>query len=489
MATVICPHCGVNNRSGSNFCNNCGTALGESDLRPPESEAKRASDLSQPAKPTTGSTPAEPEVAETHEADTPPPTQHSSDPDECTQNVPHTVEQPEREPTERKQTERALPPVTPQETSTQKEDPPAETFTRSAVARGIPGLLEPQTIVGQTIEEVPRTATTDSSVEDVDLRRIRTLMTSDPRPNDERGTSDKIASPALRIPWVFALFGLALAIPIFFRFSGPAGAVYELPGVANAFAVIDQMETPGVLLLWAYDPATAGELDLAVEPVLRHLEAKENNILLTSTLPFGPATARSVLNNIAGESPQSTESNVEIPVGYLPGGAAVLPLLAQAREMAISPDQMQPPSALLKRDLDLVLVVSAQAEEVQYWLEQGQTLNQIKTIAVTSAGADPYLRPYLDSGQLSGLVSGFDGGISYQRLLNRAASTESSAATDTLLESQFRQQVYQNWGHFAILALIMLGNFSMLNNRNARGQATASSQTSNRSATGERTSV
>ena len=348
-----------------------------------------------------------------------------------------------------------------------RDDSSDELLPTRGAGRGIPDLLQPQTIIGETIEQVSRRQRAIKVVEDADLRRIHTLMTSDPMPKAHSEKSNLSTPPSVRVPWVFALLALALAIPIFLEFSGPTGAANELPGVAAAFNTVDRLDKPIVLLLWEYDPATAGELDQVVEPVLLHLEDKGYQVLLASTLPTGPATARRMLrevHNAQGRNGLLTS----LDLGFLPGGAAILPLLGQERG-AILPSSERTPSALLDSQLDLVVVASARAEEVQQWLEQGQTINQTTTIAVTSAAADPYLRPFLDSGQLSGIVSGFDGGIAYQQLYNRSGSTSSAADTSTIdavpSVRQFRQQVYQNWGHFAILLLIALGNFSMLSNR------------------------
>jgi hypothetical protein len=106
----------------------------------------------------------------------------------------------------------------------------------------------------------------------------------------------------------------------------------------------------------------------------------------------------------------------------------------------------------------LVVTFAAEAEQVQHWLEQVQPLSRTPVIAVTGAAADPILRPYLDSGQLAGLVSGFDGAATYARKLDPFADPD---ANPTLI----RQIVLQNWGHLALLAAIALGNLAALLSR------------------------
>jgi hypothetical protein len=56
------------------------------------------------------------------------------------------------------------------------------------------------------------------------------------------------------------------------------------------------------------------------------------------------------------------------------------------------------------------------------------------------------------------LVSGFDGAYAYRQLLDRFVAPESTPAL-------LHQIVLQNWGHFALLAAIALGNLAALLSR------------------------
>ena len=95
------------------------------------------------------------------------------------------------------------------------------------------------------------------------------------------------------------------------------------------------------------------------------------------------------------------------------------------------------------------------AEDVQQWLEMVQTETQLPVIAFTGAGADPIVRPYLASGQLAGLVSGFDGAAAYQQLRDRRFGRLPSTRYTA-------QLIAQNWGHIALILLLLLGNLRAL---------------------------
>ena len=80
-----------------------------------------------------------------------------------------------------------------------------------------------------------------------------------------------------------------------------------------------------------------------------------------------------------------------------------------------------------------------------------QPLNKLPVVAFTSAVADPVLRPYFDSEQLRGLVSGFDGAYSYQALRLQSSS-------QGMNPNLIQQVVAQNWGQLALLAVLVMGN-------------------------------
>jgi hypothetical protein len=304
---------------------------------------------------------------------------------------------------------------------------------------GIQGLLDPVrvTALGEVAAAVGLPPAAGLAPDQV--RRVRTLMAEEPLlASTTRGRPRRGA--ALRNTWIFLIVGLAIALPLFLNSRPLAGFPDAWPGVEPAFSAVAGLspETP-VLVLWAYDPAMAGELDVVAKPVLSHLLAQGAQMTVYSLMPNGPATARRVIAAVQKEL-QATEQPFGEPlpadVAFLPGGVTVLPLVGEEQAA-------------------LAVVFAAQAQDVQQWLEQVQPLNQVPTVAVTGAGAAPLLQPYQDSGQLTGLVSGYDGAAAYTADLNRRAIPAGPAQLQ-------RQIVGQNYGLLAFLAIVVLGNIAAL---------------------------
>jgi hypothetical protein len=325
---------------------------------------------------------------------------------------------------------------------------------------GIQGLIEPirvATVPGESDGEPPVIPAAVEVLDGDRLRRVRALMAEEPLlaagggglAGGVTGGAGGVGSASnlplrrvasLWIPWVFLLVGVAVAIPVFWQLLRPAGSGREWPGVSAAQAAIAALPPQAtVQIFWAYDPATAGELDLVAAPIVRHLLDKGATLQIASILPNGPATARRLLAAVhderieirrgAGEAPSE-------PPRFLPGGVMVLPSLGG-------------------QGADLAVVFAAEAEDVQAWLEQVAPRNRVPVVAATGAAADPLVRPYLASGQLVGLVSGFDGAATYTALLDDPPTRGR--------EQQMQiQLVGQNLATAVFLLLIVAGNLAVL---------------------------
>lgn len=424
MSPILCPHCGTANRVGSNFCNRCGASL-RSELGPPGQGL-----------------PAEPSDALLDDASTEPSTGADG-----TRSL--SADQPWLE------RDFVGEDDVPLDESAEDVDAGVADTTEIPVAAGrlvsgIQGLIEPirvATVPGESDGE-PLPGEVTAEVLDADgLRRVRALMSEEPllASGSFAGSPPATALPLRRhaslwVPWVYLLIGMAVAIPVLLQVFRPTGAAREWPGVSAAYAAVDSLPPLAtVQLLWAYDPATAGELDLVAAPIVRHLLDKGANLQVVSLLPNGPATARRLFFAVHDERSQMRRSVGETavdPPRFLPGGVMALPALGQQRA-------------------DLAVVFAAQSEDVQEWLEQVAPRNSVPVVAATGAGADPILRPYLASGQLVGLVSGYDGAASYTDLLDELPTPSR--------EKQLQLQlVGQNLATVVFLFLIVAGNLAIL---------------------------
>jgi hypothetical protein len=171
----------------------------------------------------------------------------------------------------------------------------------------------------------------------------------------------------------------------------PSPAV--MPAVGNAAVAIAQLaQMPAgskVLVAFDYDAAQAGELDRVASALLKSPALRNVQIEAASLNPQGSAVAQAVFANL----PDLQYSNV----GFTPGQAnGVQALLARSG------------------DVKLIIELAASPDTVRWWVEQLKAnKSRIPLVVGSSAGAEPLTMPYLQSGQVSGLVSGFPGAVAY----------------------------------------------------------------------------
>lgn len=270
-----------------------------------------------------------------------------------------------------------------------------------------------------------------------------------PVPRRERG-----------LPWLaFLLLLAAVLIPIFAPDLVPGSDTVPVVQPAADFAKRVQDLQPGavVLLSLDYDPSVSTELDWPVREVADDLKAKGVRLLVMSTTPTGPGlAARMGLGETA------------TLLGYLPGQEAGLQRLATGLTGVFLVDyagnevQASALGVQSLNDVALVITAASSQEVVRWWVEQVGSQVNTPICAIVSGAAEPLVRPYYASGQLSGLVSGWVGGLAYRQAVSPGAP----------LDAQGRAAIAaQSLGHLAIVVLIVLGNLAYWGRRLLGGRS------------------
>lgn len=314
---------------------------------------------------------------------------------------------------------------------------------------GVQGLLDPiRTTATLSEAEMLRSALAPAPLQDSSQMRVVRLFMGEEQPLAAPVVRLPGRSTSLWLPWIFLALLIAVGAASFLQFGRPTDKPLLWPGVEAGFdAVATLPPQSAVTILWAYDPATAGEMDLIATPIIQQLLARGARIDIVSLLPNGPATALRLIDTLldAGTVPDAALPAPEVTYRFLPGGSAVLPALAQNKPA-------------------LTVILAAQAADVQAWLELVAPWQQgVPVVAGVGAAADPILRPYLDSQQLAGLVSGFDGAYSYGYLTRYPQTAAAQQKQDTQINGQ-------NVAGLVLLALLIAGNaVAWLAGRRGRG--------------------
>jgi hypothetical protein len=203
------------------------------------------------------------------------------------------------------------------------------------------------------------------------------------------------------------------------------------PEVLNTRRVIDELPSQApALVAFDYQPGLSGEMDAAVASVLDHLMEKGARLALVSTSSTGPALAEHFLATAQAEHAYVSGEHY-INLGYVPGGASGL-LGFSERPARVTPLSFDGLDAWATKplqgvgslaDFGLVLIVTDNPDIARTWIEQVQPkLADTPLVIVTSAQADPLVRPYYEESpaRVHGLVSGIAGGAAYEQITGQA---------------------------------------------------------------------
>ncbi len=172
-----------------------------------------------------------------------------------------------------------------------------------------------------------------------------------------------------------------------------------------------------VLMVFDYEAALAGELEASAAPLIDYMVLlKHPRLCLLATTPIGAGLSErfmKVENTQVSTYYQAGQSYVNL--GFLPGGAAgalafaenpagAKPLDVDGRKAWETP-VLQGVQQLSQ--FAAVILLTDDAESARQWIEQTRDkMGQAPLLVISSAQAGPMLQPYVQSGQVEGLVVG-----------------------------------------------------------------------------------
>jgi hypothetical protein len=219
----------------------------------------------------------------------------------------------------------------------------------------------------------------------------------------------------------------------------PKMTVDSFVGEYNARQVVDSLPSGRpVLVVVDYQPGFSAEMQSAAGAVIDHLMIKGAFLTLVSTTPTGPIQAENLVQHVNQISNHQYRSPMHYTnLGFIPGGlAGILSFVHNPRqtlpstmdgELAWDLPNLQAVTTIA--NFAMVMVVTENPELGRAWIEQTHTgLHGIPLLMVTSAQAEPLIRPYFQSNprQVAGMVSGIAGAVAYESSFGRRGSASQS---------------------------------------------------------------
>jgi len=261
---------------------------------------------------------------------------------------------------------------------------------------------------------------------------------------------------------LFLLIAVAVVVPLIF----PLGMRVKV--TTQAQNIYDQVESlpagSRILVSFDYDPAAAPEVHPMALAFLRHCFAKKHKVIIMALWPQGAQLAVSAMAEISREF-DIVYGRDYVNLGYKPGGDIVIKSLGSSFPKVFPTDMAGEPTANLPvmarvrnlKDIDLVMDLSAGDPGIPAWVRVANALYQRKIAGGCTAVSAPQFFPYLQTGQLIGLLGGLRGAAEYETIIGYAGKAS-------------RRMDAQSIAHLVIILFIIFANVSYFILRRQRAE-------------------
>lgn len=253
--------------------------------------------------------------------------------------------------------------------------------------------------------------------------------------------------------WIFIIIAVVVIIPLIVPIGLPIRATDTSKSVYDALENLPKGSN--VLLSVEYSPSTKPENHPMTISVLRHLFRNDHKVYVTCLWPDGQFMAQDALNQVAEGEFNKVYGQDYVLLGYRPGGEAVVKGIVSNIRKLFSVDARQtkvdeiPMMDGIKnfKDFDFLFSASAGYPGTIEWVQYASDPTGIPmSSGVTSIQVNEVM-PYVQSGQMVGVLAGMPGAAEYESLIGQKGSATSGMDAQSI-------------AHLVIVLFIVLGNIS-----------------------------
>ena len=253
--------------------------------------------------------------------------------------------------------------------------------------------------------------------------------------------------------WIFLVIGLAVLLPLFFPLGLPIRATNATQLVYDA---VDDLEPNSkVLVSFEYGPSTKPEIHPMAIAILRHLFTNNQKVYVTCLWPDGQFMAEDALTEIAEEEYGLTYGEDYVLLGFRPGNEAVVKgLVSNIRKLYTTDargtlvDQIPMMANVNKvKDFDFIFSASAGYPGTIEWVQYAADPTGVPMSTGTTSIQVNDVMPYVQSGQVKGILAGMPGAAEYEALIGSPGIGTSGMDAQSI-------------AHLVIVLFIVFGNIT-----------------------------
>ena len=265
---------------------------------------------------------------------------------------------------------------------------------------------------------------------------------------------EKLANIDRRI--IFILVALVVIIPTLVPIRLPTKVSEP---TRKLYTFIDEL-TPGSTIIMAFDygPSSLAEPEPMAKAVLRHCFDKEVRVIGMTLYANTPTLAHDLMQKIAAES-GAVYGEDYVFLGYRPGTLQVILGMGTSISSVFETDydgtaltEIPMMENITNYDqIDLLLDLAA-GSSTEAWIFYANTKYDLKIAAGVTGVIIAQMYPFLQTGQLVGLMPGYLGATEYEKLLNVPGDGTVGLNTASFI-------------HLLIIVLVIIGNIAFFIHR------------------------
>ncbi len=240
------------------------------------------------------------------------------------------------------------------------------------------------------------------------------------------------------------------------------------PPVQTLYDAVEAIPPGSIVMLGAdYSPDTMPELQPMVDTFIRHAFERDLRIVVACLWPASPPLVETAMGPLAEEYGKTYGIDY-VNLGYMAGGIVTLLGMGASIPNTYPSDYGGTPVGeipLMQEvenfdDIAFVMEVSAGTPGTREWVQQVQGRYRVALGSGTTAVGAPNFYPYVQSGQLTGLLGGLKGAAEYETLIGHPGDATKGMDAQSVV-------------HALVVAFILLGNVVyLLSLRSKRAAAT-----------------
>ncbi len=251
--------------------------------------------------------------------------------------------------------------------------------------------------------------------------------------------------------WIFLVIGLAVLLPLFFPLGLPIRATNATQRVYDA--VEELAPNSKVLVSFEYGPSTKPEIHPMAIAILRHLFTNNQKVYVTCLWPDGQFMAEDALTEIAEQEFGLTYGKDYVLLGFRPGNEAVVKgIVSNLRKLYTTDargtlvDQIPMMTNVNKvKDFDFIFSASAGYPGTIEWVQYAADPTGVPMSTGTTSIQVNDVMPYVQSGQVKGILAGMPGAAEYEALIGSPGIGTSGMDAQSI-------------AHLVIVIFIVFGN-------------------------------